>query len=202
MATRQLRQTTETRQAEIVATFLRLAAERSALDISTTDIASAMNLSQGALFKHFPSKEAIRLAVVDWIEDALMQRLQAAQQSASSPLVALRDMFMAHVEFVIDCPGAPRFIFGELQSPDATPVKSRVCRLMQQYRTLLNQVLDEAMESRLIGSGIDRQAAAAMFLGGIQGLVIQSMISGDATRLRDQAQGVFQIYLLGLETRP
>ncbi len=62
--TTQARQSTELRQAEIIATMLHLAAERNPADITTTDIAKAMRVTQGALFRHFATKEAIRLAVV------------------------------------------------------------------------------------------------------------------------------------------
>ena len=172
------RQPTDTRQAEIVESFIRLAAERSVSEITTNAIAKAMHLTQGALFKHFPSKEAMRLAVVDWMKETLMQRLIAARQHAPTPLAALRDMFMAHVAFVIEHPGGPRLVFGELQQPSESPVKVRVCQLMQDYRALIVEILEEAQDARLIRPDLDRQAAAALFLGAIQGLVVQAMVSG------------------------
>ena len=64
----QARQSTESRQAEIIATMIALAAERNPAEITTTDIAKAMQVTQGALFRHFPTKEAIRLAVIESIE--------------------------------------------------------------------------------------------------------------------------------------
>lgn len=200
MASKQPRQPTETRQAEIVATLVRLAAERSASDITTTDIAKAMNVTQGALFKHFPSKEAIRLAVVDWIEAALMARLQAARSQAPTAVAALGAMFLTHVDFVIEHPGVPRLVFGELQQPDESPAKGRVCDLMQRYRALVMEVLGEAAAAGLTRADTDRPAAAALFLGAIQGLVIQSMVAGTSRHLREQAQAVFALYLQGLET--
>ncbi|MFH1989074.1 MAG: TetR/AcrR family transcriptional regulator, partial [Pseudomonadota bacterium] len=127
------RQSTESRQAEIVATMVRLSAERSPADITTTDIAKAMNVTQGALFRHFASKEAIRLAVVEWIEAHLMFELMAAKESSSDALTALKAMFMTHVAFAKAYPGAPRLIFGELQQPASSPVKQRVQQIMQRY---------------------------------------------------------------------
>lgn len=202
MANKQSRQPTETRQAEIVATLVRLAAERSASDITTTDIARAMNVTQGALFKHFPTKEAIRLAVVDWIEAALMARLQEARSQAPTAVAALGAMFLAHVDFVIEHPGVPRLVFGELQQPDESPAKGRVCDLMQRYRALVMEVLEEAAAAGLIRGDADRPAAAALFLGAVQGLVIQSMVAGTSRHLRQQAQGVFALCLQGLERKP
>ncbi len=99
-----------------------LAAERNPADITTTDIARAMNVTQGALFRHFPTKEAIRLAVIEWIEVRLMAELAAAQQAAPDALRGLEAMFLAHVRFIREFPGVPRLVFAELQQADGSPV--------------------------------------------------------------------------------
>lgn len=192
------RQSTESRQAEIIATMVRLSAECSPADITTTDIAKAMNVTQGALFRHFASKEAIRLAVVEWIEAHLMFELIAAKESAPDALTALKAMFMAHVGFATAHPGAPRLIFGELQQPAESPVKQRVQLIMQRYRQTLSQTLAAAVEARLIRASVDCPSAAALFLGAIQGLVIQSMLSGSTAQMEQQAVGVLELYLAAL----
>jgi len=192
------RQSTESRQAEIIATMVLLSAERTPADITTTDIAKAMKVTQGALFRHFASKEAIRLAVVEWIEEHLMRELLAAKNSAPDALTALKAMFMAHVGFAKVHPGAPRLIFGELQQPAESPVKQRVQKIMQHYRQTLTQTLSSAIEAKLIRADVDSTSAAALFLGAIQGLVIQSMLSGNTEQMEQQAVGVLDLYLAAL----
>ena len=192
------RQSTESRQAEIIATMVRLSAERSPAEITTTDIAKAMGVTQGALFRHFASKEAIRLAVVEWIEPHLMFELMAAKESAPDALTALKAMFMAHAGFAKAHPGAPRLIFGELQQPAESPVKQRVQLIMQRYRQTLSQTLAAAIQARLIRADVDCPSAAALFLGAIQGLVIQSMLSGSTAQMEQQAVGVLELYLAAL----
>ncbi|MBK6638551.1 MAG: TetR/AcrR family transcriptional regulator [Rhodocyclaceae bacterium] len=192
------RQSTQLRQAEIIATMVRLAAERNPADITTTDIANAMSVTQGALFRHFSTKEAIRLAVVEWIEEQLMAELHDAQRAASDALGALRAMFMAHVAFTRTYPGVPRLIFAELQQPDTSPVRQRVQHLMQGYRTTVTASLTAAAGAQRIRPDVDCPSAAALFLGAIQGLVIQSMLGGSAAQIEQRAEGVLAIYLAGL----
>ena len=192
------RQSTESRQAEIIATMVRLSAERSPADITTTDIAKAMKVSQGALFRHFATKEAIRLAVVEWIEEFLMSELLAAKDNAPDALTALKAMFMAHVGFAKAHPGAPRLIFSELQLPAESPVKQRVQQIMQHYRQTVAQTLAAAIETKLIRADVDCPSAAALFLGAIQGLVIQSMLSGSTEQMEQQAVGILDLYLAAL----
>ena len=196
--TTQARQSTELRQAEIIATMLHLAAERNPADITTTDIAKAMRVTQGALFRHFATKEAIRLAVVEWIEAQLLGALLAARQAAPDALAALRTMFLAHVRFAQAYPGVPRLIFAELQQAEAPPVRLVVHKIMQRYRQVLAETLALAMAAKRIRADVDCQAAASLFLGGIQGLVIQSMLSGSDAALERQAEAVLDLYLAGL----
>ena len=125
---------TETRQAEIIVAVLGLAAERSPALITTSDIARAVSLTQGAVFRHFPSKDAIWLAVMEWVERNLMSSLETAAQEAADPLAALQAVFTAHVGFVVRHPGVPRVIFNELQLPDDTPLKNSVRGILERYR--------------------------------------------------------------------
>ncbi|MGB8149050.1 MAG: TetR/AcrR family transcriptional regulator [Azonexus sp.] len=192
------RQSTESRQAEIIATVVALAAERNPADVTTTDIAKAMNVTQGALFRHFPTKEAIRLAVIEWIETQLMAKLGDAQASAHDVLSGLEAMFMAHVKFIREFPGVPRLVFAELQQPDSSPVRQRVQQIMRRYRQMLAEILGKAKAARLIGSDVDVQAAAALFLGAIQGLVMQSMLGGVSPDAEEPVLGVLRLYLASL----
>lgn len=195
-----LKQRTEVRQASLVEAALLLAAERSPADITTADLARAVGISQGAVFKHFASKEAIWLAVLDWVMDTLMHRLQTAAVGAEhAALPALRTVFLTHVDFVVSYPGVPRLIFQELQSPGDTALKSRVRGLMQRYRQLLLAVLQQAEKQQALRQEIDLQAAVVLFIGSVQGLVMQAMISNNVPAMAAQAPGVFAILQQGLQ---
>jgi AcrR family transcriptional regulator len=198
----QVRLSTEERQAEIVATALRLARESSPALITTADIATEIGITQGAVFKHFPTKDAIWLAAMRWVRATLLQRLQAAADQAGSPLDALGAMFRAHVEFVVAHPGVPRFIFHELQQPADSAAKLEVRAVLQGYRKMLLGLLAQAIEHNEVNPDLDPEAAATGFIGLIQGLVMQSMLTGRTAAMRQQADAVFTLYRRGLGGAP
>ncbi len=110
------------RRTVTVKAVIDLAAESNPSKITTAAIAKHMNVTQGALFRHFPSKEAIWQAVMAWVADHLLARVDKAAASAPTPLAALEAMFIAHIEFVSSHPGVPRMLFGELQhTHDSAP---------------------------------------------------------------------------------
>lgn len=193
---------TQARQAEIVAAALHLAQDRSPAAITTTDLARAMGLSQGALFKHFPTKDAIWLAAMSWVAEHLLRTLQEAAQQAPTPVDALRSVFDAHVAFVMNHPGVPRMIFHELQQAQDSPLKQQVRVLMQGYRQLLLGLLGSAAQRGDLVPELDASAAATLFLGIVQGLVMQSMMSGQMLTMRTEAPRVFHLYLRAICKTP
>lgn len=175
-----------------------LAATTNPGDITTAAIARHMKLTQGALFRHFPNKEAIWQAVMKWVAERLMSRIEKAADGMESPLEAMQAMFMAHIAFVSEHPGAPRMLFGELQGAKATPAKRLAYALLKQYAERLNELIETAKSRGELPRELDNQAAATLFIGTIQGLIMQSLISGDMEQMRRAAPGVFAIYRRGI----
>lgn len=186
------------RRAVTVEAVVELAARQNPSEITTAAIAKHMNLTQGALFRHFPSKEAIWQAVMEWVAERLLARLERAAQSADSPLARLEAMFMAHIDFVAEHPGVPRMLFGELQRAGTSPTKQMAQTLVRRYGERLAAVLAEGKAQGELDAELDAAAAATLFIGTIQGLVMQSLLAGDVERIHAEALGAFAIYRRGI----
>lgn len=189
---------TEVRQAAIVDAALVLVRSMGPAQVTTSDIASAVGVTQGAVFKHFPSKDAIWLAAMAWVHTQLLGTLEEAAVTAPTPLQGLGAVFMAHVNFVVTHPGVPRLIFHELQQPADSATKQEVRALLHGYRQLLLGLLEAATRQRQLSPDLDQDAAATLFVGIVQGLVMQSMLSDKPAGMRAQASRVFALYLRGL----
>lgn len=189
------------RRAVTIEAVVELAGSVNPSEITLAAIAKHMNVTQGALFRHFPSKEAIWQAVMEWMAERLLSRIDRAARDIESPLEAMRAMFMRHVEFVIEHPGVPRMMFGELQRAEASPAKRIAQTLIQRYAERIRARIEAGKAGSEIAADVDTQAAATLFIGTIQGLVMQSMLSGDIERIRTDAPGVFAIYQRGIEKR-
>jgi len=185
-----------------VRTVVDLAAEQNPSEITTAAIAKRMNVTQGALFRHFPNKDAILEAVVDWVADRLLRRLDEAAAGASGALDALEAMFMAHIEFIVLHPGVPRMLFGQLQSPGSTPAKRMAKALLKRYSERLHKLMEQGKQSGGLDADLDVDNASVLFIGTIQGLVMQSLIAGNVAQMRAQAPAVFAIFRRGIGVQP
>ena len=202
---------TEERQALIVAAAIALAGRNSPAAITTGDIAREVGVTQGALFKHFATREAIWLAVMEWVTAQLLARLESAAEvepgdaEAARPglaLKALARVFAAHIDFVMECPGVPRLIFHDLQQPADSPLKRQLGLLLQRYRQLLARLLQGAVLQGAVPADLDIAASTTMFIGIVQGLAMQSILSGPGSDLRAEAARVLPLYLRSIRKAP
>jgi len=198
----QSRLPTQERQVEIVAAALRLARDLSPALITTSAIAAAVGVTQGAVFKHFPTKDAIWLAAMKQVREQLLASLDEAAQAEPASLPGLAAVFRAHVDFVMTHPGVPRVIFHELQQPADTPAKQEVRALLQAYRKLLLRLFATGVREGQLPAALDQEAAATLFVGIVQGLVMQSMLTGKPAAMKAQADALFAIYRRGICEAP
>jgi TetR/AcrR family transcriptional regulator len=195
------RLSTGQRQREIVATVLALARERGPEAITTQAIADRMGVTQGALFRHFPDKEAIWLAVFAWVRASLTAVFAAATAKEGSPLAKLEAAFLAHVAFVAANPGVPRVMFHELQYPGDTPVRAEVRAMIAAYRKRLALLFAQAKAAGELPADLDASLAPVLFLGAVQGLVIQAALVGDEAGMTKRARQLFPLLLHGYQGR-
>lgn len=186
------------RRTVTVEAVIALAAQQNPTDITTAAIAKHMGLTQGAIFRHFPSKESILQSVLDWVSDKLMGRVSQAAQAQQSPMAALEAVFMAHMSFISEHPGAPRMLLAELQKSGDTIPKRMVVTLMTDYRARIIELLEKGKACREVSPELDLDAASTLYVGMIQGLVIQSQAKSDPDHLMANAGKTFAVFKRGL----
>ncbi len=195
------RLSSEERQSEIIRVSIELAAEKGVDSVTTQDMADAMQLTQGAIFRHFATKDDIWVAVVEWIRDRLMKVVGKAADDATDPLNAIERMFFAHITFISKHPAIPRLLFSELLHKKNSKLRQLIEGIISGYKAKIAGLLDAAKSQSLVSDDLDSQSAAVLYIGMIQGLVMQSSIFGGKRSLQHQAEKTFPIFFHGIKTR-
>src|SRR5262245_28807658 len=94
---------------------MQLVAERGVDGVSTQQIADTIGLTQGAIFRHFSTKEELWSAVMDWLEAQLQNVWSKARKPAhdQSGLAVLKRMFLGHIELIERYPGLAKLIMSD-----------------------------------------------------------------------------------------
>lgn len=195
------RMSSEERQGEIIRVAVELAADKGVDSVTTQDMADAMNLTQGAIFRHFATKDDIWFAVIVWVRERLMKVLDKAASDATDPLNAIERMFFAHITFISKHPAIPRLLFSELLHKKNGKLRQLIEGIIAGYEAKIAGGLEAAKAQSLVPNDLDTQSAAVLYIGMIQGLVMQSSIFGGKRALQQQAEKTFPIFLHGIKTR-
>lgn len=186
---------TETRAALLDAALTQLM-DVGLAGFTTTEVAKRAGLSQGALFKHFPTKAALLAAVIEHLFDALRDdfegRFAALDPSDRSPQVG--------VDLLWDQMLDPRLAAAfELYAAARTDVELRaaldpvVAAHVARIHDLAASVLPDV-------DGATRVSTVELALLAMQGLVLQQMAMPDVAqerRVRDALDGLTVILLGG-----
>lgn len=185
------------RRLEVVAAVLDLSRESSPEGITTQAIADRIGLTHGALFRHFPDKEAMWAAVFGWVQEQLGAVIDDAFLVGGEPLTVLEHVFLAHVGFVARYPGVPRILFHELQRPADSAFHDQVRHMVSGYRFRLGELMVKAKLVGQLPSVLDEDAAAVLFIGAVQGLVVQSALFQGEAEMIAAARRIFPLLLYG-----
>jgi len=189
---------TERRRQHTVEAVIELAGQQNLHTLTISAIAAHMELSQSALFRYFPNKEAIWEEVMTWVSDKLLHQVDGIIASTPDPLAALETLFLNHLAFAADHPGVPRILFGELQKVGITPAKKKAQLLLDSYSQRLRACIEKGKQLGQVSSAIETASAIALFFGTVQGLILQAMLADNMTGLPGSGQGPFTIYRHGI----
>lgn len=192
---------TDERQREIVAAVLALAREHGPDAITTQAIADRVGVTQGAIFRHFPDKQTIWLAVFAQVRESLAAVFEAAVLKGGSPLQRIEQAFLGHVGFVAANPGVPRVMFHELQYPGDSAVRTEVRTMVSGYRKALAGLFAQAKAAGELPKELDTAMATMLFIGAVQGLVVQASLLGDEASMLRRARGLFALLCDGYRGR-
>jgi AcrR family transcriptional regulator len=186
----------EERQDEIIKAAVDLAGAQGMDNVTTQGIADVVGVTQGAIFRHFPTKETIWIAVVHWIRGRLMGVVDIAASQARDPLDAIERIFFAHIGFAEKNPAVPRLLFS------ANPqLKQLLKEMLAGYEEKIAALLAHAKTQSLVRPDLQEPDAATLFIAMVQGLVMRVLILGTKKSLLSEARRVFPIYLAGLGAR-
>lgn len=193
-STKRAYESTEQRQSETIEAVVHLCAEQDPSTLTTTRIAQKVGVSQGALFKHFPNKSSLWESVAGWVAAQLTARVFSVADQHEEADKALEAMFLAHIGFIARHPGIPRLMLGELQKPGNQPAKRIIRQTLASYRQKVVALLHLGIEQKCVSPTLDTEAAAVLYIGAIQGLVVQAMVGGDIMSIEESAPRIFKLF--------
>jgi AcrR family transcriptional regulator len=170
--------------------------ERGYSDTAIDEVARVSATSKGGLYFHFPSKQALFLALLDEASGQLLERVEAAMREAPDPLArgeaALREalrVFGSHRLLarllLVEAVGAGREFNAKLNELHAA------------FAALIAGCLDEAKSAGLLPE-CDTQIVAHAWYGAVNQVVVRWLLTGEPRRLDDAYPALRSLLFYGV----
>ncbi len=167
------------RRARAIEALLDLACSCPPEQISTAAIAERMGISHAALFRHFPSREALWAESMRWATAQLKQDLQRIVADESlAPLVRVERLLETDAAFVCRYPGLLRMLLSELPRPGSSPASETAKAFAAWLRATLAQLLELATAQGHLHSPLPSEELAGLLMASCEGMMLQGLIHG------------------------
>ena len=163
-----MRKPGDDRRPEIADAALRVIAREGLGRFTSLAIAREVGLTDGALFRHFASKDAIVDAAIDRVEELLFAGFPPR---AADPVARLGEFFRQRVSVLLEHPGISSLVAtDELAKAGSAQGARRVLEFRRRSADFVRACLVEAERAGRLVPGVGAEEAAVVVLGALAAL--------------------------------
>jgi len=176
---------------------------------SISNILARTGMTKGALFHHYPSKQALACAVLDEVVEPLIVEIWLVPlDSRDDPIVALQRMLESSVKRMTDhlgrnglLLGCPLNHFAQEMAPLDEEIRNRCNRIFSRWQAGIAGVLLDGVAAGVVRSDVDAENTAMFIVASIEGAISMGKQTQSLARCLEMLQGCSEhlsSYLEGL----
>jgi TetR/AcrR family transcriptional regulator len=132
------------RKLQILQTIAAMLENPAGEKITTAALAARLDVSEAALYRHFPSKAKMLEGLLDFIEESLFSRINRILAEEPSAEARIRNILFLILGFADKNPGMARLLYGDVLTGETERLRKRVVQIYDRLEAQLKQVLREA----------------------------------------------------------
>lgn len=190
-----MRKSAELRKAEIVAAVLDLADRIGPDRVTTGAAAAAVGVSQAALFRHFPTKAEMWLAVADHVAGELAIAWQRAMTGTDGPIDRVTALVGAQLGQIVSTPALPMLLFSRELNVGNEDLRAAFRGLLMKFQGLIVTELARGQDAGLLRREVAPEDAAVLLTSLVQGMAIRWSLGARNFSLIGEGKRVLEIQL-------
>ncbi len=167
----------EVRREQIVEAALSLAAG-GLREVTVQKVARLVGVVPSALYRHYPSKDAMVMAVLDELEVYLSGICDQAEAEERDPLEALKRIMLLHARLATERRGIPRVLFSDDVATDPAGKGGRILSIQRAFGARLAALARRGQEAGRIRGDVPAEDVAFMVFGLIVPTAVLYFLSG------------------------
>ena len=163
-----VRKTTVERREEIADVAMRILARDGHRRLTSKAIAAEIGITEGAIFRHFPTMEAIADAIVERMADELAPSLE---RSDEPPLDRLQAFFRQRAALLGSKPDVARLLLSDhLVQAAGEAHATKVEAFRRKSQRLVLECLAEAKARKMLTTGVPIESAMRLVMGALMSI--------------------------------
>ncbi len=165
---KQKRKPTDVRKREIIDVAIDIIAFDGARAFTAKNIAAAVGMTSGGIFRHFESMEAIVGEAIGRIEDVLAADFPS---EIGDPLERLKIFFLNRSRTILTHPSISRLLLSDhLEQTAGVEAAKRLVKAKTRSIKFIHECLKEAKQKGFLGDVVETEAATSIIIGAILSL--------------------------------
>jgi AcrR family transcriptional regulator len=185
---------TSVRRDQLIDATLALVAEHGLRGLSVAAVARRVGLTASALYRHFPSKDALLDAVLDRLRERLHGAIAAARAEAADPVEALHRLLERHTRLIRDNRALPRVVLSDEYHVGHPERRERLLGVFSGYLDGVGDIMRQGQSRGLIRSDVNARSLAILFLGLIQPAGVLWTLSDGRFDATGQARAAWPVF--------
>lgn len=167
---------------------MELAAEQGVKRVTTQAIADRVGIAQPTVFRHFPNRDAIFAAAIDWLARGLFGALAVFFGGVGPADERLHQLIITQLGFIEKNKGLPRVLFSDRLHLESPSLKAAVQKVMSRYMQQIGGLIHEGQQTGRFHQELDPDVAARHVAALIQGTIMRWSIFDFGFSLEGEAE--------------
>lgn len=186
------------KQKEIVESVRRIISAKGIESLTIHQIAKDLGVTDGALYRHFKSKNEIIGLLIEDIERTLLDTIKTAAGKINNPINKLENILSSHLSYAEQRKGMSFIVINETLNLQDRNLKRRMLKVIHAYLKEIKAILIDGAGAGKIRKEIDFVSASIAFFGMVQSMVTLWALSGFRYSLKKRYLKLFDIYKKGV----
>jgi AcrR family transcriptional regulator len=156
---------TETRQILIKEAVLDIISIEGISKLSTKNIALKVGVTEGAIYRHFKSKKAILVSIINDVYKNLVVKQQDVANSNLEPKKKLFTFFCKQIEYLVNNKGITILLFSEAAHSNDSELKEQLLKILKEQKQLLIKIVQEGIDENVWDNKLNLNDFATLYMG-------------------------------------
>jgi AcrR family transcriptional regulator len=185
------------RQREIIKLAIKVIVEEGLAHLTMKKVAERAGFSEPALYRYFKSKQSLILAIIEEIK-AKLTGIAGKTDVSLPPDVFFQSFLCSIMNYLQSVEGVTILIMTESSYQNDAEIRTSMYSFYREMVEFLSDYIETQIRYGHFQEELNAEAAASVFFGIIQSMVLRYHLSGKAVSIDSDCHSIISIYLKGV----